>query len=388
MEWSQARRAGSDLPSEIGSRAGTAARGTSSFHPRDERHAFATRVRGAAIALAFLLAGALPGRAGEGVFEINQACADETGCFVGDSAGLPVTIDSRGIFRLTGDLKLPDENTNGIVIRSDHVTLDLGGFAIQGPVGCTGTPTTCTPSTGTGVGISVSPPGGPQGVRIQNGIVTGVGNDGIRISNQSEVRNVTIRSNGLNGIGIGSDSRIVDNVVALNGGFGIAAGVDVVVSGNAVSANGLSGISVVSGALVSGNVANQNGAAGIVALLNSTIADNVLRSNQSSGILAGSGATVSRNTVASNSASGIVATAGSVVSGNTSYGNAANGIQCTDACLVIGNSARSNGAFGLSGSGGATAPAYRENLFSGNTGGSVLGGINQGNNTCDGVVCP
>ena len=35
---------------------------------------------------------ALPAFADEGVLEINQVCAVNTGCFVGDSAGFPVTI--------------------------------------------------------------------------------------------------------------------------------------------------------------------------------------------------------------------------------------------------------------------------------------------------------
>jgi len=38
---------------------------------------------------------AMPARASDGVLEINQTCAIQTGCFAGDTAGFPVTI-SRG----------------------------------------------------------------------------------------------------------------------------------------------------------------------------------------------------------------------------------------------------------------------------------------------------
>ena len=51
---------------------------------------------------------ATPGLAGDGVLEINQTCAVETGCFSGDGPGFPVTIDGTAgkSYRLTGDLDL------------------------------------------------------------------------------------------------------------------------------------------------------------------------------------------------------------------------------------------------------------------------------------------
>ena len=38
-----------------------------------------------------------PVRAGDGVLEISQTCAIETGCFTGDTPGFPVTIASAGL---------------------------------------------------------------------------------------------------------------------------------------------------------------------------------------------------------------------------------------------------------------------------------------------------
>ena len=47
--------------------------------------------------------------AGDGVLEINQACAVETGCMPGDTAGFPVAILTSGSYRLTSSPAVPDE---------------------------------------------------------------------------------------------------------------------------------------------------------------------------------------------------------------------------------------------------------------------------------------
>ena len=68
-----------------------------------------------------LLALAAPALAVDGVLEINQTCAVQTGCFVGDTAGYPVTIYSKtgGSYRLTGDL-LGVAGSHGIVEARDR----------------------------------------------------------------------------------------------------------------------------------------------------------------------------------------------------------------------------------------------------------------------------
>jgi hypothetical protein len=43
-----------------------------------------------------LLLFATPALAVDGVLEINQTCAVQTGCFSGDTAGFPVTISASG----------------------------------------------------------------------------------------------------------------------------------------------------------------------------------------------------------------------------------------------------------------------------------------------------
>ena len=110
----------------------------------------------------------------DGVLEINQTCAVNTGCFAGDAAGFPVTITQPGSYRLTGNLDLTAvPGTNAIVLQAT-VTLDLGGFAIVGPVTCTGVGATlsCGPA-GAQTGVLLDP--GSRGSIVRNGIVRGLG---------------------------------------------------------------------------------------------------------------------------------------------------------------------------------------------------------------------
>ena len=68
--------------------------------------------------------------ASDGVLEINQTCAVQTGCFPGDTAGFPVTITEadRRSYRLTSDLVVPLPSNTGIYLHISSATLDLGGF--------------------------------------------------------------------------------------------------------------------------------------------------------------------------------------------------------------------------------------------------------------------
>ena len=66
-----------------------------------------------------------PGYAVDGVLEINQTCAVQTGCFSGDDPGFPVTIVTPGSYRLTGNLTVPDENTGAIVVQASRSTVEV-----------------------------------------------------------------------------------------------------------------------------------------------------------------------------------------------------------------------------------------------------------------------
>jgi len=254
------------------------------------------------IPLLFLFAFAGPAFAVDGVLEINQACAVQTGCFSGDSAGWPVTIDGTAgrSYRLTGDLVLPNANTNGIYITTHDVRVDLGGFTIIGTACVGATDSSCRPASGTGSGIRVDDILTRYGVSIGNGSIAGTGDYGVRLGPQAEVTGLRLRWNRTLGI------------------YGA------------------------SGSTISGNTAYQNGDDGIFVL---------------------SGSTVSRNTVYENGDDGIYVGDGSTVIGNTAYANDGNGITTSTDCLVQSNTVNGNGGFGLSLN---TATAYRENVINDN----------------------
>ncbi|MBY6204239.1 right-handed parallel beta-helix repeat-containing protein [Halomonas denitrificans] len=155
------------------------------------------------LALLLLLPGSA--MAVDGVREINQACA-LAGCFPGDSPGFPVTINLSGSFRLTSDLDVrglsTPQNRTAIDIGNVggspalDVTIDMNGFAILGPVSCTGNPvTSCSPAGGTGDGINTNSNSNAH-VRIHNGMIRGMGRSAISCANNCRVSDVSAEQNG------------------------------------------------------------------------------------------------------------------------------------------------------------------------------------------------
>ncbi|MEZ4280285.1 MAG: right-handed parallel beta-helix repeat-containing protein [Myxococcota bacterium] len=286
-----------------------------------------------------------PAFAGDGVLEINQACAVLTGCFPGDAAGFPVTINGNAgrSYRLTGDLIVPNASTTGIEISSDDVGIDLNNFSIRGPAVCSGTPLTCTP-IGVGVGISA---GLQTGISVRDGAVRGMGSYGVLLGGQAQVSGVRARSNGLSGIYVGVGSTVIGNAAYQNGGDGISSIDGSVISGNTAYLNRFIGIFAANGATVSGNSAYRNG---------------------THGIGAGAGATVSEEF-------------------DLPEPRQRDPIRASGA-IVVGNSTRFNTGFGLN---LGTQSGYRENAISSNFAGTVTGTsfVNLGNNICNGsIACP
>ena len=156
--------------------------------------------------------------AGDGRIEINQACATVTGCHPNDSPGFPVSMNFTGAalsYVLTSDLAVASADTNAISLPSG-ATLDLNGFAIQGPVSCTGKPAICGGS-GNGSGVSLS-----RGL-VHNGTIRGMGYAAIAGVGM-RVENVSIESNGQFGIAaFGSEALHVSKCrIVQNGGDGIS----------------------------------------------------------------------------------------------------------------------------------------------------------------------
>lgn len=290
--------------------------------------------------------GSISASASDGISEINQTCAVQTGCFAGDTAGFPITIDGAAgrSYRLTGDLVVPDENTDGIQVSADNITIDLAGFEVRGPVVCSGEPLACTPNAGTGSGIEGIPL--VTGISVRNGSIRGMGLNGVTLSFQAEVTHVRFRSNRRDGINVSRGSNVSSNTAYQNGSRGIFVEAGSTVSGNSVHQNGGHGIQTSAGSTVAGNTAFLNGVDGI-------------------------------------NAGGV----GSTVSGNTAYLNGQDGISADAGSMLLGNTVRSNTGFGLNLQSGC---GYRENVITLNTAGAVNGVsiVNLGSNGCGAVACP
>ncbi len=253
-------------------------------------------------ALCTALALALPGTAtaADGTKLIDQARAIAGGLTAGDAPGFPVTISQSGSYRLSGNLTVPNENTTAIEITADNVSLDLNGFAIVGPTVCSGIPMTCAP-VGTGVGILSE----ANYIAVRNGIVRGMGDDGVRLSRTT---------------GVTSGHQVSDLQVAGNGGDGITIGGGIV-RGSVVRRNGDRGIVMDSG-LITGNTIAQNGSVGARISGTGTVSGNSVTDNDGCGISVNSGL-VTGNNVLQNSPGLCLSTAGYLA--NTLISNPASG---------------------------------------------------------------
>jgi hypothetical protein len=231
---------------------------------------------------------------GDGVLEINQACAVNTGCFLGggagpaapDSAGFPVSIRRSGSYRLTSDLTVPDANTDAIeIFRAPDTTIDLNGFSIIGPSICTGTgeSLSCS-STGSGSGIRELPTGTGEefGVRVMNGSVRGMGSDGISLNHGATIEKVTAITNGNHGILCVHSCTVMHSKAIRNGGSGIvnatsSGPVPMGMSALYNVSSGNAGLGISGGKLLIGNLVKENGGRGVQGL--GGYGDNVLDNN-------------------------------------------------------------------------------------------------------------
>jgi len=302
-----------------------------------------TRILGSIFMTILGMSVSKPGHAVDGVFEINQACAVNTGCFSGDTAGFPVKILAAGSYRLTSNVVVPDENTSGIYIDAPSVSIDLNGFEIIGAA-CVGKPTSaCMPSTGTGSGVDISTVTNPPGTSVKNGSITGMGQFGVYLGDQAQVSNLRVRWNRLNGIHVSGGSTISANTSYQNGGDGIATGA-------------------------------------------STISDNTVHGNGGQGISGGGLSTISNNSASQNGSDGIASSDGSTITGNSASNNTGDGIHAQNGCSVSGNTAHNNTGWGLRLN---FASGYSNNVILGNTAGTVTGGVQFGQNLCNGdTTCP
>lgn len=306
--------------------------------------------------------------ASDGVIEINQACAISTGCFSGDAAGFPVTIDGSAgsSYRLTSNLVVPNVNTTGVVVSATSIHLDLSGFAIA-RAGCV--QADCTAAAGSGFGIEAT----VRNLTVRNGLIQGVGSDGIKLSNQSLVADMRIRLNGGSGIFTTARVTVRDSTIEHNEVTGIRTTNGGHVTNSVIRNNAGEGINFQSGpGHVSNSIIAFNGSSsstsaifcgsanpgsGQCHILDNTIASGPVSlgpngrvsGNMIDGgrIAAGSGSLVSYNTLDSNGGVAIAVGDGASVIGNVVDGSAAEGIVTGDGSLVKENIVRNAGGNGI-----------------------------------------
>jgi hypothetical protein len=321
-------------------------------------------MRRSAVSLAAALGALLPApaAASDGVIEIDQARALAGGVTGSDTAGFPVTLDTPGSYVLTSNLFVPAA-AGGVVVTAEHVTLDLGGFLIEGAVG----------SLGAGVQ-------GGNLVRVHGG---------------------SVRRFGAGGVVVGAYSR-ADEIHADGNWAGIVAGGSSIVSNSTLRQN-VYGVSVGSGAIVEGCIVAQNQYDGITLSPAASVRHSFVSGNQSRGVVASGGALIQENAVGGNLGRGIQVGAmsgggaGTLVADNWVSSGTADGIWVYGRHFLLRNLVVDNRGIGLalpdpllSGPDGEVI--IRHNVASGNALGDLSsyagldGGVELGWNSCGGLL--
>ncbi len=307
----------------------------------------------------------------DGVIEINQACAVNTGCFSGDVAGFPIQIDGTAgsSYILTSNLNLANinNNTHGIVIETSDIEINLNGFSIIGANCANDVNVNCLPATGSARGIFTLISIAKQ-VSVTNGNIVGMGSNAIHLGNQSKVSDLLIRWCG-SGIQVGAGSVVESNTVIATEANGISSfGNNIRVVDNTIINNAMDGIRLDTNYnFISHNIVAENGSIGIKVNDYNTITNNQVNLNQSQGILIRNNSHVADNSISSN-----------LINGVFSLGNHNK---------ILQNTIIDNGSLGINMPGSTSV--YQNNYMHNNTLGSVsLSITNLGGNFCHDQICP
>lgn len=256
--------------------------------------------------LAGMIAGmmALSATASDGVVEINQASVLAGG-------GFPVTLSATGSYKLTSSLTVSNA-ADALVVSAVDVYVDLNGFSIIGPAGCSGS----APPVGAGSGI-VS---GAPGTTVVNGSIRGFGTSGVSLVDEGRVVDVRVRCAGSAGIRVGSEGRVERSTVR-RAGVGIETGPTSLLVDNEVTGNDGFALLLGSGSAIRGNVLVGNNGGDSNPQIQSTGSFFELGPNR-----CGSGLTCTAGGICGN---------GQTEGGETcDDGNAVSGDGCSDLCQV------------------------------------------------------
>ena len=294
--------------------------------------------------------------AAEGQLEINQTCAVQTGCFPGDVAGFPVTINNPGSYVLTSNLTVTIVQA-AIFPSVGDFSLDLGGYEIAGPVTCTGSGSTLSCSGTAGSGLAGA---AHANIQVFNGFVRGFGFNGIAVGQGGQIHDVTVEGNGNIGIRTGAYSTVRNSIAYRNGAAGFFLGDATLIERTMAVANRFNGVNSSPGSTLLSNLARDNGADGLRSTTASVFRGNHSYGNGGNGIFCGTGCLVSDNLSAQNDQAGIIVGDGSSVQANLSTGNSGVGVTFN----------------------GGTQTSYRANDLRNNTLGATSGtGLDLGGNS-------
>ena len=315
------------------------------------------------LTLLIFLTLATPALASDGVLEINQVCAVQTGCFAGDTAGFPVTIANPGSYRLTGNIATIFAGP-AVEINAARVSLDLNGFTLESTFGAS-------------AAISST----QESVTVMNGMIIGQMFLMGSYSTASDIHLETVLYT--YAVKMGKACSFTDSSVSPHDGSVTASGIQGGASCS-VTRSRFSGSTCVAHIGVGENSLIQNNVVlmptgsdciqfPIVAGAGSSIIGNVTKGG--SGGISSSNASVTDNVVSDT----LIA-----------FGQYGGGIYCSN-CMVRGNVVRNSQGFGLVDFSGTSG--YSNNHFTGNNGGNlnpqVSGGIDLGGNVCGGdMTCP
>ncbi len=234
-------------------------------------------------------------------------------------------ITQPGSYYLTGNVA-GVSGKHGIEIAASHVTIDLGGFTVQGAAGSLN-------------GLSTE--GVRDNLTIRNGAVNGWGGAGVE----------------LRAGGTGSGSLIENLAASGNTGFGIRANDNARVRGCSAIGNTITGIDASSNAVIESCTAAQNAGAGVSVGSGSTVSHSSARQNNTGFVLADS-STISECSAISNDFSGIYTDLRCAVLDCTSSSNGEHGIVVVTYGTVRGNTCSSNGVTSADGAGISAGGLY------------------------------
>lgn len=199
----------------------------------------------------------------------------------------PVKLTQPGLYELQDNL---DAQGDCIVVMSDAVTIDLGGYRLNG--------------SGVGIGIQDAPASGYRGSVVRNGTVSNF-KTGINVANASVE---SVRAVGNQDWGIVVDRGTLRNAYAQNNVTGgLYGGPATLVTGSVSQGNGI-GIQVGPGGSVVDSIAKDNTYTGIYGQGNNNVSRNDASGNGTIGIFVNCPSLVFGNLSAANGGSGIIGT--------------------------------------------------------------------------------